>query len=194
MLNDDDDDTCWQPGQYIPQVQPARSHTPRRQPTTIDPLTSPIPGISAAGSGVQLPVVHILQQLQFSVDSQLTKVNDTLSNIVTRLEAVEEKQCHLETELKTLSTTSQSTPVSSQPGKRNRLTPVALQVLQCRHVASYAIFFVQSCRVPFAGCIMLSMKANNSRQMSREFFFTRVVFHFIVMNIIVLTAHTTVML
>lgn len=58
-------------------------------------------------------------------------MNDSLNAIATRFNTIEEKQNSLENEMKTLRPTF-STPTSgSESGgqKRNRLTPIALQVM-----------------------------------------------------------------
>ena len=77
-------------------------------------------------------LVDVLQQLQSSLGGQLGKVNSTLSGIATRLDKLEEKQGYLENQLNAMPIQSTPTSGNSESGscgaKRNRLTPVTLQV------------------------------------------------------------------
>lgn len=117
--NSPDGNLYWQPGQYIPCGSSSMA---------------PLPLGSGIGNNVsprEPSLLHVVQQLQSSFDMHLGKVNNSLDSMATRFDTIEENHESLKNEVKALRTTF-STPTSSgsESGgrKRNRLTPIALQV------------------------------------------------------------------
>ena len=123
----------WLPGQTLPALGPSyqSSYSASFQfPESPIASSSPLPSDRGPVNTIE-SVADVLQLLHSSLDKQLSTVCDKLDSVCSRMDILETRQKSLEEEVRTstsLSSSTYSSPGSSQPQKRKRVTPTDLQV------------------------------------------------------------------
>ena len=147
-----DSDVYWQPGQNLP-GHSSTSHV------TSECTDSDLESTS---------LVDVLQTLQFSIDGQFTKINSTLGQISSRLDALEGRQHSIEETIKDSKSSSCS---ESGGGKRKHRVPIALQVwysiyvFNCMSIMKTVFFLL---RVRFTCCITRLIQLTSLDQKNRK--------------------------